>query len=414
MKRHFLSSLLALSMATSYANTPLIDKQASFNFNQISVSQAVSLIYGEVLKTDYVIDPEVLTDARLVSFRYRKSDGQVRPFALAFLKSLGYTVVNSSGVDYVTKAKPPSELAAVDDEVKVYRPRFRDGSYLSRVLSPLFKGKFTVTRQIAPPVNSGVTQNVPASSAAGVIDQDADILLFSGSAKEILMLDKLLGQVDVSKGEIAVKAVIYEVSGTKNEGSAFQALFNLLTSKVGVSINASAKDLGNSLKISSVGFEALVTAVSSDSRFKLMSQPRLRVRSGEQAKIVVGQDVPTLGAVTYQQGGNAVQSVQYQSAGTILSITPQVRDDVIDAKVSQQLSNFVATTTGVNASPTLIKRSLDTSITAASGDVIVLGGLTESKETNSKNGLSFIPWSLGRQAEDVTVDVLVILQLEKV
>ena len=393
---------------------PVQDKDTSFNFNQIAVSQAVSLIYGEVLKTDYVIDPEVLTDARLVSFRYRKSDGQVRPFALAFLKSLGYTVVNSSGVDYVTKVKPPSELAAVDDEVKVYRPRFRDGSYLSRVLSPLFKGKFTVTRQIAPPVNSGVTQNVPASSAAGVIDQDADILLFNGSAKEILMLDKLLGQVDVSKGEIAVKAVIYEVSGTKNEGSAFQALFNLLTSKVGVSINASAKDLGNSLKISAVGFEALVTAVSSDSRFKLMSQPRLRVRSGEQAKIVVGQDVPTLGAVTYQQGGNAVQSVQYQSAGTILSITPQVRDDVIDAKVSQQLSNFVATTTGVNASPTLIKRSLDTSITAASGDVIVLGGLTESKETNSKNGLSFIPWSLGRQAEDVTVDVLVILQLEKV
>ena len=413
MKRYFLSCLLASCLATTEANTTSSEKQATFNLSQISVSQAISLIYGEVLKTDYVIDPEVLTDARLVSFRYRKSDGQVRPFALAFLKSLGYTVLNSSGVDYVMKAKP-TELAAVDDDVKVYRPRFRDASYLSRVLAPLFKGKFTVTRQIAAPVNSGVTQNVPATSAAGLSDQDADILLYSGSAKEISMLDKLLGQVDVSKGEIAVKAVIYEVSGTKNEGSAFQALFNLLTSKVGVSINASAKDLGNSLKISAVGFEALVTAVSSDSRFKLMSQPRLRVRSGELAKIVVGQDVPTLGAVTYQQGGNAVQSVQYQSAGTILSITPQVRDDVIDAKVSQQLSNFVATTTGVNASPTLIKRSLDTSITAASGDVIVLGGLTESKETNSKNGLSFIPWSLGRQAEDVTVDVLVILQLEKV
>jgi general secretion pathway protein D len=413
MKRYVLCSVLFACFVTSHAGTDSNDKPATFNFNQISVSQAVSLIYGEVLKTDYVIDPEVLTDARLVSFRYRKSDGHVRPFALAFLKSLGYAVQNTSGVDYVTKAKTP-EVAQVDDEVKVYRPRFRDASYLSRVLSPLFKGKFTVTRQIVPPVNAGVTQNVAPTSAAGVIDQEADILLFSGLSKEVAMLDKLLGQVDVSKGEIAVKAVIYEVSGTKSEGSAFQALFNLLTSKVGVSINASAKDLGNGLKISAVGFDALVTAVASDSRFKLMSQPRLRVRSGELAKIVVGQDVPTLGAVTYQQGGNAVQSVQYQSAGTILTISPQVRDDVIDAKVSQQLSNFVATTTGVNASPTLIKRSLDTSITAGSGDVIVLGGLTETKSTNSKTGLSFIPWALGRQEEDTTVDVLVILQLERV
>lgn len=412
MKKLLLSALICVCM-TAIAAPDTKDKQVTFNFSMIAVSQAVSLIYGEVLKSDFVIDPDVLTDARLVSFRYQKSDGQVRPFALAFLNSLGYQVEIRAGVDYITKAKPVDPLPP-DEEVKVYRPRFRDASYLSRVLAPLFKGKFTVTRQIAPPVNSGVTQNVPSTSAAGVIDQDADILLFSGSAKEVATLDKLLAQVDVSKGEIAVKAVIYEVSSTKNEGSAFQALFNLLTSKVGVSINASAKDLGNSLKISAVGFDALITAVSSDSRFKLMSQPRLRVRSGELAKIVVGQDVPTLGAVTYQQGGAAVQSVQYQSAGTILTIAPQVRDDVIDAKVSQQLSNFVATTTGVNASPTLIKRSLDTSITAASGDVIVLGGLTETKETNSKNGLSFVPWALGRQAEDITVDVLVILQLEKV
>jgi general secretion pathway protein D len=412
MKKLFLLAVVFICSLT-FAAPEAKDKQATFNFSQIGVSQAVSLIYGEVLKTDYVIDPDVLTDARLVSFRYQKPDGLVRPFALAFLKSLGYHVESRSGVDYITKAKLV-EPVVPDDDVKVYRPRFRDPSYLSRVLAPLFKGKFTVTRQIASPVNSGVTQNVPLTSAAGVIDQDADILLFSGSAKEVVLLEKLLGQVDVSKGEIAVKAVIYEVSGTKAEGSAFQALFNLLTSKMGVSFNASVKDSGNSFKISTAGFDALITAVSSDSRFKLMSQPRLRVRSGEMAKIVVGQDVPTLGAVTYQQGGTAVQSVQYQSSGTILMISPQLRDDVIDAKVSQQLSNFVATTTGVNSSPTLIKRSLDTSITAVSGDLIVLGGLTESKETNSKNGLSFISLPFARQSEDTTVDILVILQLERV
>lgn len=387
--------------------------EASFNLSQIGVSQAVTLIYGEILKTDYVIDPDVLTDMRLVSFRYSKSDGQVRPFAILFLKSLGYSVENRSGVDYISKAKTV-ESVPLEEEVKVYRPRYRDASYLSRILGPLFKGRFTVSRPVAAPINSGVTQNVPSTSAAGQIDQEADVLLFSGSSKEILMLEKLLPQVDLSKGEIAVKAVIYEVSSTKAEGSAFQALVNVLSSKIGISVNSGVSDIGSSIKLSVGGFDALLTAVSTDGRFKLLSQPRLRVRSGELAKIVVGQDVPILGAVTYQQGGNAVQSVQYQSAGTILSITPTVHDNTIDMKVSQQLSNFVATTTGVNGSPTLIKRSLDTSITASSGEVIVLGGLTESKTTNTRSGFSFLPWSLSKQDDDQTVDVLVILQLENV
>jgi general secretion pathway protein D len=406
-------SVVMFFCSLSFVSAQQVDKEAKFNFQGISVSQAVGLIYSEVLKTDYVIDPDVLTDNRLVSFRYQKSNGQVRPFAVAFMNSLGYGVTTRVGVDYIAKTKV-SELLTPDDDIFVYRPRFRDASYLSRILGPLFKGRFTVSRNVTAPLNSGVTTNVPSSSAAGQIEQETDVLLFTGLTKEVKQLQKLMSQVDVSKGEVAVKAVIYEVSSTKAEGSAFQALVNLLTSKIGLSVNSNVKDLGNSIKISAGGFDALLTAVSTDSRFKLLSQPRLRVRSGELAKIVVGQDVPILGAVTYQQGGNAVQSVQYQSSGTILSITPTVHDDVIDMKVSQQLSNFVATTTGVNGSPTLIKRALDTSITAGSGDVIVLGGLTETKTTNTRSGLSFFPWSLSKQDDDVTVDVLVILQLEKV
>lgn len=411
--RQFFLAMFMCSCLSVLAAPDSNDKQATFNFTQIGVSQAIGLIYSEVLKTDYVIDPDVLTDVRLVSFRYQKPSGQVRPFVIAFLKSLGYSVETRTGVDYITKSKPVETIPA-EDELKVYRPRFRDASYLSRVLSPLFKGRFTVSRPVVAQINSGVTQNVPPTSAAGQIDQDADVLLFSGPAKEVLALEKLLLQVDVSKGEISVKAVIYEVSSSKVDGSAFQALISVLGSKLGISLNTTFKDLGNTIKLSAGGFDAILSAVSTDQRFKLLSQPRLRVRSGESARIVVGQDVPTLGAVTYQQGGNAVQAVQYQSAGTILSITPTAHDEVIDMKVSQQLSNFVATTTGVNGSPTLIKRSLDTSITAASGDVIVLGGLTESKKTNNRSGLSFLPWNLSKQDDDSTVDVLVILQLEKV
>lgn len=84
--------------------------------------------------------------------------------------SLGYHVENRSGVDYITKSKIV-ESVVPDDNVKVYLPRFRDASYLSRVLGPLFKGRFTVSKAVSTPISSGITQNVPPSSAAGQIDQ---------------------------------------------------------------------------------------------------------------------------------------------------------------------------------------------------------------------------------------------------
>ena len=53
----------------------------------------------------------------------------------------------------------------------------------------------------------------------------------------------------------------------------------------------------------------------------------------------------------------------------------------MDLKIQQQLSNFVTTETGVNNSPTLIKRDVTTEVSLADGDIILLGGLAGTEET---------------------------------
>ena len=100
-----------------------------------------------------------------------------------------------------------------------------------------------------------------------------------------------------------------------------------------------------------------------------------------------GQQVPVLGAVSYQ-GDNStpVQSVEYRDSGVILRVRPVVHRDVIDLDIAQELSNFVRTDTGVNATPTLIKRALTNRLSLRSGDVIVLGGLTEDRDERAKSG----------------------------
>jgi general secretion pathway protein D len=390
-------------------------KGVRFDFQSINVAQVLQLIYSEALKTAYVLDPDVLSDSRLVSFRYEDSKGDLRVFLRTFLDSLGYSLESRGDVDFVAKAKL-QEKSEAEQDAFIYRPKFREVSYLARLLSPLFKGSFSVNRSIATPEGAKVQNNVPDGSAASLVDQSADTLVFSGTEKEIEKLKKLLPQVDFAIGEILVRGVVYEVTTSDNDGSAFQLALNLLGGKFTFGLGGAINASGSFLRFKNNTIDAVFSALSGDSRFKVVSSPSLRIRSGATGRFSVGQEVPVLGALSYPQGaGQAVQSVEYRSSGVIFDLHPQVRDAVVDLSISQQLSNFVNTTTGVNKSPTLIKRAVETAVSMADGDIIVLGGLTENKETGSSSGFSFLPSFLrSKQADKSRSEILLILQMSKI
>ena len=98
-----------------------------------------------------------------------------------------------------------------------------------------------------------------------------------------------------------------------------------------------------------------------------------------------------------------------------IQCSPKVHGDTIDLDVGQQVSNFVVTETGVNNSPTLIKRELKTALTLLDGDVVVLGGLTEDKGTDGATGLSFLPdWARYKSKDNSKSEILLVLQVNKI
>lgn len=385
-----------------------------FDFRGVNVAQVVQLIYSEAIAGAYVIDPEVLGDQRSVSFRYDSSKGDLQAFIGSFLDSLGLVVNRRDGVDFISR-KPTSEKVKEPRDVFVYRPRFRDGSYLVDLLSPLFDGQFTARRVVHAAGAAKSPQGaVPPGSAAAMIDRKSDILVFSGSTSEIEMLKKMLEQVDQSAGDVIVQGVLYEVQTTSSDGSAFNLALNLLGGNFGLSI--SSIGLENSISFKNKTIEAVISSLSSDSRFTVRSTPTLRVASGENGRFTVGQDVPVLGAVSYAGNtGTPIRSVEYRSSGVIFDLTPVVHDEEVDLTVMQQISNFVATDTGVNDSPTLIKRELKTSLTVANGEIVIIGGLAENKETESGRGFSFLPGFMrARDAQTSRSEILLVLQLTKI
>ncbi|HBZ5992542.1 TPA: hypothetical protein MLC85_004300 [Salmonella enterica subsp. enterica serovar Anfo] len=76
---------------------------------------------------------------------------------------------------------------------------------------------------------------------------------------------------------------------------------------------------------------------------------------------------------------------------------------------------FAKTETGVNNSPTLIKRELNTDVSLKDGDIILLGGLAENKDSNADTGLSFLPSWFGTTAtEKAKTDIIIVLQARKI
>lgn len=171
---------------------------------------------------------------------------------------------------------------------------------------------------------------------------------------------------------------------------------------------------GNFLGVNVAGLEAVMGTLNSDSRFKVLSAPRLAVRSGGAARLVVGQEVPTAGAVATDGQGGAMQSVEYKQSGAIFDISPQVFKDAVRLTLSQQASSFVRTDTGVNNSPTQLKREAKTDMDVFGDEVVVIGGLVDTKQSISSTGVPFLPdWFKGESTDQAGSELLVLLQVTR-
>ncbi|MCE3261587.1 MAG: hypothetical protein K0R43_666 [Pseudoduganella sp.] len=416
MKKWFVAVALCAAFSVHAGERAAVGSApARFDFRGIHVAQVVQLIYAEALRDAYVIDPDVLTDQRSVSFRYDGTGGDLRAFIRAFFDSLGLDIVRRNGVDFVARKQAKAEQVEEKD-VFAYRPKHRGGSYLVDLLSPLFKGEFTARRAVHAPAGDKSPQiAVPAGSAAASIDRQSDMLVFSGAPSEVTMLKKMLAQVDTAVGDVVVRGVLYEVQTTISEGSALNLALHLLGGKLGLSLGSTVAANSNHISLKNTTIDAVLTSLSSDSRFTVKSAPTLRVQSGQSGRFTVGEDVPVLGAVSYPSAGAAVQSVEYRSSGLIFELFPIVHEDVVDLQVLQQKSSFVSTTTGVNNSPTLIKRELKTSLSVGNGELVVIGGLTEDKDSTAGTGLGWFPGlNLGKTRDKNNTEVILILHLTKV
>lgn len=401
----------------------------SVDLQKVKLPDLVSLVYGEMLGRSYVVDSSVLADESVLTLNLKNLTPQaVEQEARKILDLHGFAVDGKTVLHFHKR----EDAGGGDDSLFVYRPQSRSVSYLLDLALPLFKPGSFASQRGSSGFNlaqvSGTTAGqgsapppvqIAESGVNAQIDRDVDVMVFHGSLKEVERLKGLLAQVDLPTGEVMVKAVVYEVQTTKKDSSAVDLLASVLTGKLGFTLAGGAASALSSASLKLpfgklLDLSAVYSAVNSDDRFKLLTSPRVRVKSGATSRFSVGNEVPILGAVSLDGNGRSTQSVSYKPSGVIFDISPIVREGGTDITVSQQISQFVPTTTGVNNSPTLTKRELSTQITAHDDEIIMLGGLDEDRTTSTDSGFSFFPsWLRSKSNEGQRIEVVLLLHVQR-
>ena len=212
------------------------------------------------------------------------------------------------------------------------------------------------------------TAGAAAPSTGGYIQADpaSNALIVTAAEPLYRELRATIDQLDTRRAQLVVESVVVEVDASKalDVGLQWKSIFNI------------ASD-------TSLTLGTVAQAIQATSGTNILSTANLVTLDNEEAKIVVGQNVPFVtGSYTSSSSSttNPFQTIERKDVGITLRIRPQIGTNGTIRMAIYQESSSVASTaaTGTeSAGPTTNKRAIETNVVVDDGKIIVLGGLIE-------------------------------------
>jgi general secretion pathway protein D len=148
-------------------------------------------------------------------------------------------------------------------------------------------------------------------------------------------------------------------------------------------------------------YQVTLRAIAQAGRAKVLSRPSIVARNNQPATITVGQSVPLITSVRFDNFGNAINSVSYQSVGIILRVTPFITSDgLVEMILSPETSELVADrsqwvpissgASGNVSAPVINSRSADTVIVTPDGQTVIIGGLMANSKADTETKIPLL------------------------
>lgn len=283
----------------------------------------------------------------------------------------------------------------------------------------------------APPSSPAAQQGpLPTGGPGGFIQADpaTNSLIITANEAVYRNLRTVIDQLDARRAQVYIESLIVEVSAnhaaefgiqwanlTGDSTSRFRVgtitgfstggnnLINQAVARAAMQAGAAGATIqppGNGLNLGifrqvagQLTLGAIARALESDNHANILSMPNLITLDNDEARIIVGQNVPfvtgqyTTNASAGAAGVNPFQTVERRDIGLSLRVRPQISEGgSVKMAIYQETSAIqdLTNSAGIITS----KRSIDTNVLVDDGQIIVLGGLIDD---NMQDGLEKVP-----------------------
>ncbi|MHB9100088.1 MAG: type IV pilus secretin PilQ [Sulfuricella sp.] len=312
------------------------------------------------------------------------------------LKQSGLSMRKSGNVIMIA---PTEELATKE---KLELEAKQQISELEPVRTESFQMKYQKAADVQK-ILGDKTQQILSKRGSVVLDPRTNTLFVQDTPSKLEEIRKLIGQIDVAVKQVMIESRIVEATDTfsKKLGArlGLQDRRDVGTgSKIGFSgnlTNSSALALGAvpaggvgnlnfSLPVAGGGAFALtllnkatgnlinleISALQSDGRGKIISNPRVITTDQMEATIESGVQIPYL-----QASSSGATSVAFKKAVLSLKVKPQITPDdniIMDLKVNKD-SRGIDTIAG----PAIDTKQISTQVLVENGGTVIIGGIYE-------------------------------------
>lgn len=231
------------------------------------------------------------------------------------------------------------------------------------------------------------------------VDDRLNMLVIRDTPEAIRVAEKLIAGNDLADPEVMLEMEVLEVSRNRLQELGIQYPNQLSVLSAGDILRL--REL-NSISSNDVGVtpNPALNFKKTTGDVNLLSNPRIRVKNNEKAKILVGDKVPIITTTSTANVGVS-ENVTYVDVGLKLDVEPRITlDDYVNIKVGLEVSSLGDKTVTRNGATvfTIGTRNTNTALRLKDGETQVLAGLIsdeERKNTNKLPGIGDIPL-LGR------------------
>lgn len=385
---------------------PFTGEKLSLNFQDIEVRAVLQLI-ADFTGLNLVASDTV---AGNITLRLQNVPWDQALDLVLKTKGLGKRQMGS-----VLLIAPTEEIAARE---KIELEAVRQVEELAPLTTEYMQLNYAKASDLAKLLNSGKgEQGLLSERGSAVVDERTNTLLMKDTASNLERVREALEVLDVPVRQVLIEARIVVAStnvgqelgikwgggGFKNNGSNLttvggsqqtlvegnQILFNRANGSNPGSIdlnNANVVDFSVKNAAAStfaIGYQTVdflldmeLSAIETDGRGEVVSQPRVITADGQTASIESGKEIPYL-----QASSSGATNVAFKPAVLKLEVTPQITPDdriIIDLVINQD-----SVGEDTSAGPAINTNSVETQVLVDNGETVVLGGIFRSEKVDT-------------------------------